>query len=251
MLRLYSLKTMISFFAALQFLTQIPPIIKRPFTEKELGRAVGFYPLVGLLIGILLLGANALMVLVLPPPLRAALVLTIWVLIPGALHLDGFLDACDGILGGFTPVKRMEIMRDEAVGAFGLAGGVLLLLLKFTALQALGSSSLALLLIPTLSRWGISMALIAYPYARPKGLGRDIKDHAGWKELVMATLIAGLTAWFSFEWLGMVALGVSALVVWLTASFILRRIPGLTGDIYGAINELVEVVLLVVFVSMN
>jgi adenosylcobinamide-GDP ribazoletransferase len=241
---------MLSFFAALQFLTQIPPIIQRPFTEKELGRAVGFYPLVGLLIGILLLGANALLVLVFPPPLRAALVLTIWVLASGALHLDGFLDACDGILGGFTPVKRMEIMRDEAVGAFGLAGGFLLLLLKFTSLDALQPASLALVLIPTLSRWGISLALIAYPYARAQGLGRAIKDNAGWQELLLATLIAGLTAWFTFQWLGLVALGMSAIVVWLTATFIMRRIPGLTGDIYGAINELVEVVLLVIFVIL-
>jgi len=241
---------MISFFAALQFLTQIPPLIKRPFTEKELGKAVGHYPLVGILIGIVLLGANALLALIIPPGLRAALVLTLWVAISGALHLDGFLDAFDGILGGFTPVKRLEIMRDERVGAFGLAGGVLLLLIKFTSLEALPDTSLALVLIPTLSRWGMSLALIAYPYARPKGLGRDIKDNAGWQELLMATLIAGLTAWFTYQWSGLIALAVAGICVWLCASFVIRRIPGLTGDIYGALNELVEVVLLVVVVLL-
>lgn len=238
---------MISFFAALQFLTQIPPLIKRPFSGKELGQAVGFYPLVGLLIGIVFLVANALLALVFPSGLRAALVLALWVSISGALHLDGFLDACDGIMGGFTPVKRLEIMRDERVGAFGFAGGILLLLVKFSSLDALGPTSLALLVVPTLSRWGMSLALIAYPYARPKGLGRDIKDHASWKELLLATMIAGLTAWFTFQWMGLIALVVAGVTVWLSATFVLSRIPGLTGDIYGALNELGEVVLLVYF----
>ena len=187
---------MISFLAALQFLTLVPPIVQRPFTEQELGRAVGFYPLVGLFIGIVLAIANSLLALIFPPFLRAALVLTIWILMSGALHLDGFLDACDGILGGFTPVKRMEIMHDERVGAFGLAGGVLLLLLKFSSLSTFTDTSAVLILIPTLSRCGMSLAVIAYPYARPKGLGRAIKDNSGWKQLLLARLIAGLCAWF-------------------------------------------------------
>lgn len=236
---------MIPFFAALQFLTQIPPIIQRPFTEKELGRAVGFYPLVGLLMGIVLLIVNSLLALFAPPMLRTALVLALWVAMSGALHLDGFLDACDGILGGFTPVKRLEIMRDERVGAFGLAGGVLLLLIKFSALEALPNASAALILIPTISRWGMSLAVIAYPYGRPQGLGRAIKDNAGWQELVLATVIAGLAGWFTFQWMGLIALVIGAISVALTAAFILKRIPGMTGDVYGAINEIVEVVILV------
>lgn len=241
----------IPFFAALQFLTQIPPIIQRPFSEQELGRAVGYYPLVGLLLGIILVTANSLLALFVPPLVRAALLLTIWIMMSGALHLDGFLDACDGILGGFTPVKRLEIMRDERVGAFGLAGGVLLLLLKFTSIEALTNPNAALILIPTLSRWGMSVAVTLYPYVRPQGLGRAIKDNAGWKQLLLASVIAGLTAWFTFEWSGLVVMLIAAVIVAITAAFILRRIPGLTGDIYGALNELVEGVLLLVFVVLR
>lgn len=240
-----------SIFAAFQFLTQIPPIIQRPFTEKELGRAVGFYPLVGLLMGLALLAVNSLLALFVPSLLCAALILAIWIAMSGALHLDGFLDACDGILGGFTPVKRLEIMRDERVGAFGLAGGVLLLLIKFSALEALPDASAALVLIPTLSRWGMALAVIAYPYGRPQGLGRAIKDNAGWKELVLATGVAGLAGWFTFQWMGLMAVVVTAATVALIAAFILKRIPGMTGDIYGAINEIVEVVLVVIFVFIT
>ena len=72
---------MIPFLAALQFLTQVPPIIRRPFTDKELGQAVGFYPLVGLILGAVLVGVNTLLELAFPPTVRAALVLTLWVLL--------------------------------------------------------------------------------------------------------------------------------------------------------------------------
>jgi adenosylcobinamide-GDP ribazoletransferase len=239
---------MIPFLAALQFLTLIPPIVKRPFTVKELGQAVGFYPLVGLIIGALLAGAHYGLSLIAPVSLTAALTLGLWVLATGALHLDGFLDSWDGIFGGFTPDKRLEIMRDERIGAFGLASGITLMLLKFSALHDLPYATAALILIPTLSRWGVALALFGFPYARAKGLGRDIKDNVTWQQMALASTIALITAWFTAQWLGLIALAFTALIVWAVSRFVLSRIPGLTGDIYGALNELVEMVLLLGFV---
>ena len=117
-----------AFLAAVQFLLISPAFIRRPFSAVELGAAVGFYPLVGLILGGLLVGIDWLAGWWFPPLVRSAIVLAAWVLLTGALHLDGFLDACDGLLGGFTPEKRLDIMRDERVGAYALSGGVLLLL---------------------------------------------------------------------------------------------------------------------------
>ena len=234
--------------AALQFLTLIPPIVKRPFTAKELGQAVGFYPLVGVVIGALLAGAQYGLNLIAPASLTAALTLTLWVLATGALHLDGFLDSWDGLFGGFTPEKRMEIMHDERVGAFGLASGILLLILKFSALGHLPNATTALILIPTLSRWGIALALTCYPYARSHGLGRDLKDNVTWRQLALASVIALITAWFCAQWLGLIALACTALVIQVTTRFVLSRLPGLTGDIYGALNEWLEMLLLIGFV---
>jgi len=233
------------FFAALQFLTIAPPLVKREFTERELGQAAGFYPLVGALIGALLYAANYGLAQLFPDVLRAALLLTLWVLVTGALHLDGFLDACDGILGGLSPERRMEIMRDERVGAFGLAGGVLLLLMKFAALSTLPLPAPQLVLVPLFSRWGMTLAVFAFPYARPQGLGQIIKAHTTWQDFLLASLTAAAIAWLAAQWTGLAALLASALIVWSTARFTLRRIPGLTGDVYGAINELIEVVLLI------
>ena len=235
--------------AALQFLTLSPPIVRRFFTPEEMGRAVGFFPLVGAMLGAMLAGLDWALVHVFPTGVSTVLVLAVWVIATGALHLDGFLDTCDGLFGGFTPESRLKIMRDERVGAFGMAGGVLLLLLKTTALYAAPDRGISLLLAPTLGRWGMTLAVIAFPYARPKGLGRAMKDHAGWEQLVLATAIGLAVVWFAGGWLGLVSMGLAGATAWAVARFVLPRITGLTGDVYGAICEMVEVAILLLFAT--
>lgn len=241
----------IAFLAALQFLTIFPPVIRRPFTPAELGSAAGFYPLVGLLLGAALFAADYLLHFLVPAPVRAALILAFWVILSGALHLDGFLDTCDGLLGGLTPESRLKIMRDERVGAYALSGGVLLLLVKFTALGALKQPFGALILAPTLSRWGMSFALFAFPYARSQGLGREIKNHITWREIILASLIALPIAWFTTEWVGLLAFGAAALITWSGSIFVLHRLDGLTGDTYGALNELIETSVLLILLALD
>ena len=237
---------LIDFLVALQFLTTAPPILKRIFTPAEMGRAVGYYPLVGLLLGAILWVAAILLARIFPPLVVAALLLTLWTILSGALHVDGFLDSIDGLLGGYTPEKRLEILRDKHKGAFAIAAGILLFLIKFTALISLTGKP-ALLLAPTLGRWAMAVAIVAFPYARPQGLGRDMKDNATWKQVLLASLIALLAAWFSAGCMGLIALGIALLTLLATARFILVRIPGLTGDSYGMINEMVELFVLLAF----
>ncbi len=245
--------TLTAFLTAVQFLLISPAFIKRPFSARELGAAVGFYPLVGLILGGILLAADYFLALIMPPLVRLALILALWVILTGALHLDGFLDTCDGLLGGYTPESRLEIMRDERVGAFALAGGVLLLLIKFSALTVSMPIAPALLLAPVLGRWGMAIALFAFPYARPHGLGRAVKDNATRRQAVLATVLALLislaVAWWWADWRVLPAFAGAALVVWAGAKYTLRRIPGLTGDIYGALNEIIEVTVLLVLAS--
>lgn len=235
--------------AALQFLTIAPLLIRRPFRDEELGRSVGFFPLVGLLIGGFLAAFNHLVALFLPPGLAAALVLTGWIVCTGALHLDGFLDTCDGLLGGRTPEDRLRILRDPRVGAFGVIGGILLLLVKFQCLTAIHDRNAALYLAPVLGRWAMAVAVVAFPYARKEGVGRTLKDRAGWRQAVLATIIALVVAWIVAGWLGLTLLLLSGPFMSLIVRFALSRLPGLTGDLYGAICELVEALVLLVFVA--
>src|SRR6185503_21322375 len=127
---------MVSLIAAFQFLTIFPTLIKRMFTSQEMGRAVGWFPLVGIVLGLALYGVNYSARLIFPASLSAALTLFAWVIFTRAFHLDGFMDASDGLFGGFTPERRMEIMKDSRIGAFGVAGGVLILLTQYTGLAS-------------------------------------------------------------------------------------------------------------------
>lgn len=239
----------VAFLAAWQFLTICPPIVKRSFTGEEMGRAAGYFPLVGALLGALLVLAHAALWAIFPSLVAAALLLAAWVAASGALHLDGFLDTCDGVLGGFTPEDRLRIMRDERIGGFALAGGVLLLLVKLAALASLAMPAPALFLAPVLGRWAMSVGIVLLPYGRAQGLGRDMKERAGRGQLALATL-AALAAAVLAGWWGAAALATAAVVVWLATRFMLRRLPGLTGDTYGALCEATEAAVLLVFCVM-
>lgn len=239
---------MITLLAAFQFLTIFPAVIRRAFTSQELGRAVGYFPVVGLALGGVLYGLGSSLQLIFSSQIVSVIVLVAWLLVTRALHFDGFLDSCDGLFGGFTPERRLEIMRDSRVGAFGVAGGGLLLLAKYAAIISLPNLS-GLLLAPVFGRWALSMAIFAFPYAREKGMGRDMKDNVRWPQVILATIVTGLIAWFFAGWMGIIAYAIAGAVLFLGAAFILRRIPGLTGDSYGALCELTELVVLLFFTT--
>lgn len=246
----------VPFAAAIQFLLITPAFVRRAFTPTEMGRATALFPVVGALLGAILATLDALLSQSFPVQVRSALVLGVWIILTGALHFDGLLDACDGLLGGETPDRRMEIMRDERTGAFGVAAGGLILLTLFSALSAIEVHRwAALLLAPTLGRCGMSLCIAAFPYARPTGLGRDMKDHAGPAQAVAAVLITAVTvalvAWRTQEWAPAAATAIALIVGGLGSWFVLRRIPGMTGDTYGAINMLIEVSVLLVLAVVS
>ena len=238
---------MIPLLAAFQFLTTFPTVIRRLFTPQEMGRSTAFYPLVGLALGGILLGLDSGLRLFLQPQLAAVLVVAAWLLLTRALHFDGFLDIFDGLFGGFTPERRLEIMKDSRVGSFGVAAGALLLFAKLFSIAGLVNRPAAFLLAPVLARWVMVLAIFAFPYARPKGLGRDMKDKTGWAQVIFASLLSLLVAWFAAAWWGLFAVVLSAALLWLAARYMLSLLPGLTGDSYGMLCELIELAVLITF----
>ena len=233
-----------AFLLALQFLTAIPVRVSGEISPRLMSRAMAWFPVVGLLLGGILAVADVALCALFPPSVAAALLLAIWVALTGALHLDGFLDCCDGLLAAKSPQKRLEILRDTRVGAFAVVGAVCLLLLKFTVLLELPVNQRlpGLLVTPALTRAVMVYAARAYPYARPgPGLGQAFRDGLTWREVALAAIVAVAAAGLA---LGLTGLAL-ALCVWLITAamawLVRRRIPGLTGDVYGAINELTEV----------
>ncbi len=238
---------MISLLAAFQFLTVFPSVVRRRFSPEEMGRSVAFYPLVGLVLGGVLYGLHSVLRLFLPVYLCAVLVVTAWLILTRALHFDGFLDIFDSLFGGFTPERRLEIMKDSRVGAFGLAAGILLLFTKLFAISSLDNRLAAFLLAPMLGRWAIALAIFFFPYAREKGLARDMKDKTGWTQVIFGTLFSLVVAMLVAGWLGGLAMILAAVVLFAFAGYMMHLLPGLTGDSYGAICELTEVLVLIVF----
>lgn len=235
------------FFAALQFLTTIPLFRRRKFKPEDLGRSAGYFPVVGLVIGLFLAGLNWLLILFLPSPIATALLIVALVIITGALHLDGFVDTCDGIGGHKSAEARWQVMHDSRAGGFGIVGIVLLLLVKYASLGSMPELSLmaALVLMPVLSRWAMVYAIFAYPYALPAGLGKSFKQGTNWLRFTMATIIALVIAVALFQLIGLVLLFLTWVVTVIAATYYKSKFSGLTGDTYGAINEIAEVSVLI------
>jgi adenosylcobinamide-GDP ribazoletransferase len=238
---------MLPFWIALQFLSSLPVRLSGMPEPQALGRSLLFYPLVGLIFGLILWSLNALLVGT-PTLLHAALLLSAWVLLSGALHLDGLADSADAWLGGFGDRERtLTIMKDPRSGPIAVVTLVLVLLLKFCALLALIEQQHAvwLLIVPLMGRAALLGLFLTTPYVRAGGLGQALADHlprgAGWQVLMISALGCVLIAGLS----GVFALVLALLVfVWLRR-VMLQRLGGTTGDTAGALLELLEVALLV------
>ena len=238
---------MLPFWIALQFLSSLPIRLPGMPEPQELGRSLLFYPLVGLLFGGILWAFNWLL-LGTPLLLHAALLLTAWVLLSGALHLDGLADSADAWLGGFGDRERtLTIMKDPRSGPIAVVTLVLVLLLKFAALLALieQQHAVVLIIVPLIGRSAMLGLFLTTPYVRAGGLGQALADHlprlAGKQVLAVSALTCVLIAGLS----GVLAVVLAALMfVWLR-QVMLRRLGGTTGDTAGALLELLEMVLLV------
>lgn len=235
------------FLAALRFLTTIPLPWVREVRPEELGRSTGYFPVVGIIIGLILVGLSWLFGLFLPSPLVYVLLVVSSVVISGAIHLDGFVDTCDGIAGHKTPEERWQVMSDSRVGGFGIIGVVLLLLVKYVALDNVPPAllMLTLVLMPMIGRWAMVYAIFAYPYAKPLGLGVVVKQGTRWPKFLMATLITLVVAYVLARLMGVAIMLGIWIIAMVMAGYFKRKFSGLTGDTYGAINEVAEVSVLI------
>lgn len=231
--------------AAVQFLTIIP--VRRQISPEAVGRSIGYFPVVGIIIGLILAGLSWLLGLLLPPALVSVLLIVSLVVISGALHLDGLIDTCDGIAGHKTPEERWQVMHDSRAGGFGVIGAACLLLVKYVSLNSVPPGLLitTLVLMPVVSRWAMVYAVFAYPYARPSGLGKVFKQGATWRRLMMATIVTLVVAIVLFQSAGVVIMFGIWVIVVVMAAYLKPKFSGLTGDIYGAINEVAEASVLI------
>jgi adenosylcobinamide-GDP ribazoletransferase len=252
---------MTKLFLAFQFLTIIPLKKMDNVSEEAMGKTTAFFPLVGAMQGILLVISSALLLKVFPVEVSSGFVLLLMIIINGGLHLDGLADTFDAIASRKDKEKKLAIMKDSAVGPFGVIAIVFSILLKYLLLHAafnisLDTYYLSLFLMPLFSRWAMVPAIYHAQSARGDGLGRIFIEYTEIKELITATglvLLFSIIALFAFEpSYQLSAISCQLLVVLamlyvfalLSVWFCGKIIGGMTGDTFGAVSELSEILFL-------
>lgn len=232
---------------ATQLLSRLPIRTATAPTEADYGRSVVAYPLIGLMLGGILMVTHALLANQVAL-LQAAMLLSLWVAFSGALHLDGLADSVDAWVGGLGDRDRsLAIMKDPRSGPMAVTALVVLLLLKFAALSVVLAQSPGYWLVaaPLLGRAALVAAFLFIPYVSSNGLGaahaRALPRYPALTVLILsclAVMLAGPA--------GLLGVAVAALLFWLVRRASMRRLGGFTGDIAGALCELTETALLLI-----
>lgn len=244
------------FLAALIFYTSLPIPATGELDFKGIARWV---PGVGLAIGAILAICDFGLAHVVPDAVRAVLLVVVWLMVTAGLHLDGVIDAADGLsVVSVAPgdrqslQQRLDAMADSSTGAFGAIAAIVLILLKATALAhiAVVPRWYVLLVVPAWGRWGQLLAIAAYPYLKERGKGKFLKDSTRWRDIGPSGLgLVGVSmlGWWFADTPGPVALWLAgcAIAAWGTGFWFHRQLGGHTGDTYGAVVEWTEAIALV------
>lgn len=232
---------------AITFLTVLPFHLKEPPQPGDQGKAAGWYPFIGALIGALVAAAYYGFSLVFPSILAALLAVSIWIGVTGGLHLDGLADSCDGIFNSSSPERRLEIMKDPRLGTFGGIGLTLAILLKIISLSSLpmGTAWIAVPLAAALGRW-LLLPAGKQPLAQHSGMGADFASGLGKAVFLQAGLIIAILTVLT-GWQGLIIVVAVNLIIWWVIHFAKARLGGVSGDVLGLVVELAELVTLIGF----
>jgi adenosylcobinamide-GDP ribazoletransferase len=236
-----------SFLIALQFLTSIPFKMKN-IKAAELPGSVTYYPAVGAIIGAVLASSCLFFSVFFSQSISPLLTLGVYILITGALHLDGFADTVDGLYGGSTKKDILRIMADSATGAKSVVWVVFIIALKAIILITLPSNRLypAFLLFPVLGRYSIALLMKYSFYAKEQGLGKVYcKNITGVQFLILNVFTVLLLMLFGS--LGLVAFIAVVLVAFIIKKYFENKLGGVTGDVFGFSVEVTEAVALLIF----
>jgi len=267
-----------NFFWTLRFLT-IVPIGGRWCKETPEVKHVAFwFPVIGLLIGVVLTFIYFPATRFFPHPVADALILIAYIVITGGFHLDGFADSCDGLFGGSTRDRRLEIMRDSQIGSYGALCLICTVGLKYLCLVSIDPKVVAessfiasqktfngmgsvylyacekgkvLLFMCVIGRWCQTLAAALSTYARDeKGTGRIIVDNLNLKHVIFSAFIPVILIFLFCGIKGIFVFIIALAVIVLFTSYVKRKIGGMTGDTLGAVNEVSELTVLLAFLSI-
>ena len=238
---------------ALGFLTILPVDRSLQSTPERLGHGMALFPAVGLLLGLILIVLNSLLDALIPRAVLDCLLLLILIVITGALHFDGIADLLDGLAGGKESEDPLRETKASRVGALGVVGLVMLLLLKYLCLfnLPLEIKSAGLIFMPAAGRWVQVVLAASCHYLR----GREVSEsvflkYAGERELLIAcgSLIAVALVLFGLPGIFLIfLLGIAAVVL---IKYFEMRLGGVNGDVLGASSEVIEILSLLLVLAV-
>lgn len=229
--------------AAFQFLTRIPmPSIR--FEADTLPRAIKFFPLVGLVVGSGAVLVQRSLAPHLSRPLVALTVLIYFVLITGCFHEDALADTADGFGGGWNKEQILAILKDSRIGSYGATALVLSLLARYLLLESLPQEHFAAYVISAhvLCRWSSLPLSYFLPPARELGSqGARIAHLTSLSSLAIGSFFSFGIVIFALRWAAAAPIAATLLAVILSGWFYRKKIGGVTGDCFGATNQLTEI----------
>jgi adenosylcobinamide-GDP ribazoletransferase len=234
--------------SAIGLLTRLPlPLMASPRGAQ----AAWAWPVVGAMVGaIAALLAWAMIAAGVPIGIVAGAVLVLQIMLTGALHEDGLADTADGLFGGWTRERRLEIMKDSHIGSYGTLALILALGLRWQALTIVCAAPMALIAVAALSRAPMAVMMAVLPNARGSGLAQTVgRPTAAVAGVAVAVGVAAATAFTSFGTASAMLAGMTLATLTL-AQMARTRIGGQTGDVLGATQQVCEVVALAVLATL-
>ncbi len=235
------------------FLSVFPVKIKN-FEEKKLSESISYFPLVGLGFGLVLASLYKILSVIAPSQVISLILVASLVIMDRGLHLDGLGDTADGLFGGKTKEQSLKIMSDTKVGSYGIIAIALIIFSQFTLLESIKPAYkiAALIFMPAAARFSVSLASYLFKPAKSEGLAMIFAENKITR-LILATLFMTLVVfgllYYQIE-IWPVILG-AFLAMLVIPYFLVLRIGGVTGDIFGALIELNQVAILFLFVLLK
>jgi adenosylcobinamide-GDP ribazoletransferase len=237
------------FLNALKFLTLFPVGSKDLLEKRDFAKMMALFPVAGLAIGLLLAVSGEAMRHFFPDMLTAAILVVMLIGLTGGLHMDGLADTFDGMAGGRDAAGKLAIMKDSRIGTMGVLAIVSIFILKLQLIALIPGDLrfVALLTMPAFSRWSMLIPVKFFTYARREGTGKIFFESITSSAFAIATLLMLVIAAACLKLPGFCILVTVGGFTFLWSLLVSRQIGGITGDVVGATNELIEVFFLFTF----
>jgi adenosylcobinamide-GDP ribazoletransferase len=243
-----------NFILMLQFFTRLPINIAIEVKEEDFPKGIIYFPLVGLVIGLINALAYYLLSLIFSYLLSIIFMIFVNILITGALHLDGLADTCDGIFSARKKERMLEIMKDSRLGTNGAVAIFFDLSLRIAIMTSISKEYivLAVILSNIISRTMLVLLCYISKYARPEGgLGNLFIGKISKGNLIISFIFGSIMSILLVNYKGIFLIALASIFIVMFSRYISSKIGGITGDILGAANELVELLVLISFVILG